>query len=181
MNKFVMPGDKLSYAEEYITGEGVYEENGVLFAAVAGKVVIEEKIIKIVPVKEIPKISKGDVVLGKIVDVRNSIALVEIVRKKGFDRDLAHTGLAALHISNVQNDYIKDLSTAVRYMDIIKARVIDENKLTLSTKEADMGVLKSICSVCKSPMIREGDLLKCPNCGNVETRKISKDYGTGKW
>jgi len=179
--KFVMPGDRLGYKEEFVAGEGVYEENGEIFAAVAGKLIVRDKVINVEPVKVIPEIERGDVVLGRVIDVRNSLALVELSRKKGLDRDLKNTGLAALHISNVQNEYLKDLNSAIRYMDIIKARVIDEKSLKLSTKEDEMGVVKSICSLCKHEMVREGNTLKCPNCGNVEKRKLSSDYGKGEW
>ncbi|RLI73935.1 RNA-binding protein [Archaeoglobales archaeon] len=179
--KFVMPGDRLGYKEEFVAGEGVYEENGEIFAAVAGKLIVRDKVINVEPVKVIPEIERGDVVLGRVIDVRNSLALVELSRKKGLDRDLKNTGLAALHISNVQSEYLKDLNSAIRYMDIIKARVIDEKSLKLSTKEDEMGVVKSICSLCKHEMVREGNTLKCPNCGNVEKRKLSSDYGKGEW
>ena len=179
--KFVMPGDRIGYAEEFLAGEGVYEEGGELFAAVAGYAVLSNKTVSVKPVKELPQILRGDIVLGRVVDVRNSMALVEITRKKGLDRDLMHTGIAALHVSNVQNGYLKDINSAIGYMDIIKARVIDEEKLTLSTKEPEMGVLKSICSVCRHELVRDGNVLRCPNCGNVEKRKISKSYGKGEW
>ncbi|WP_156786044.1 exosome complex RNA-binding protein Csl4 [Archaeoglobus veneficus] len=179
--KFVMPGDRIGLVEEYVTGSGVYEENGEIFAAVAGKVVVKDRTVSVEPVKRIPHINKGDVVLGRVVDVRNSMALIELARKKGFDRSLMHTGIAALHVSNVQRDYLKDINEAIRYMDIIKARVIDAENLKLSTKEPEMGVLKSLCSVCKHELVREGNTLKCPNCGNVEKRKMSTDYGKGKW
>lgn len=179
--KFVIPGERLGYKEEFVAGEGVYEENGEIFAAVAGKLIVRDKVINVEPVKVIPEIEKGDVVLGRVIDVRNSLALVELSRKKGLDRNLKNTGLATLHISNVQNEYLKDLNSAIRYMDIIKARVIDEKSLKLSTKEDEMGVVKSICSLCKHEMVREGNTLKCPNCGNVEKRKLSSGYGKGEW
>jgi exosome complex component CSL4 len=179
--KFVFPGDKIGYAEEFVGGDGVYEEDGELYAAVAGKLKIKDRVLSIESVKKIPKINKGDVVLGRVVDVRNSLALVELSRKSGFDRDLRHTGIAALHISNVQNEYLKDLDSAVRYMDIIKARVIDPELLKLSTKGKDMGVVKALCTNCKTELVVEGDKLKCPKCGNVESRKISSDYGKGRW
>jgi exosome complex component CSL4 len=179
--KFVFPGDRVGYAEEFVPGEGVYEENGELFAAVAGKVVVKDKVVSVESIKKLPDIKKGDIVLGRVVDVRNSLALVELSRKYGLDRDLMHTGIAALHVSNVQNEYLKDLGSAVKYMDIIKARVIDPGLLKLSTKEPGMGVVKALCSSCKSEMVREGDKLKCLKCGNVERRRISSDYGRGNW
>mgnify|MGYP000495357703 CR=1 FL=1 len=179
--RFVFPGDKIGYAEEYVVGKGVYEENGELFAAVAGELTVKDKTINVNSVKEIPEIKRGDVVLGKVVDVRNSLALVELSRKRGVERELKHTGIAALHISNVQNEYLKDLNQVIGYMDILKARIIDADMLKLSTKDGDMGVLKAYCSKCKQELHRDGNVLKCSNCGNVERRKLSSDYGKGGW
>jgi exosome complex component CSL4 len=179
--RFVFPGDKVGYAEEFIGGEGVYEEDGELYASVAGRLRIKDRVVSVESVKKIPEIIKGDVVLGRVIDVRNSIALVELSRKAGNDRELRHTGIAALHISNVQNGYLKDFDSAVRYMDIIKARVIDSELLKLSTKGEDMGVVKALCSLCKTELKLEEDKLKCPSCGNIENRKVSLDYGMGKW
>lgn len=179
--KFVMPGDKLGYAEEYAAGKGVYEENGELFASVAGRVVMKNRVISVEPVKRIPEINKGDVVVGRIIDLRNSLALVEIARKEGSDRGLMHTGLGAIHISNVQPGYLKDISTAFGYRDIVRARVVDVEQMRLSTKEEGMGVIKAICSVCKEGLVLEKDKLVCPSCGNVEKRRISPEYGKGRW
>ena len=108
------------------------------------------------------------------------MALVEVVSKKGEERSLTTRSLGFLHISNVDEKYVKDISEAIGYLDIVKARVIGDN-LRLSTKEKEMGVLKALCSSCRSEMIREGDMLKCPECGRVEKRKISSDYGKGEW
>ncbi len=176
----VFPGDFLGYAEEYIAGYGIYEEDGKLFAATAGRAVVEEKVIRILPVKSIPEIRKNDVVIGRVVDTRNSFAMVEIARKEGDDRALRHYDRAFLHISNMSDGYMKNVEDGVRYLDIIRARVIDSN-LRLSIKERDMGVIKAICERCSSPLMRVKDKLKCPECGNVEKRKVSEYYGRGEW
>ncbi len=178
--KIVMPGDRIGSAEEYVKGGGVYEEDGELFAAVAGQLVISNKVARVESVKPIPEIVKGDVVLGRVVDVRNTMALVEVVSKKGEDRSLTNRGVGIIHISNVDERYVENISEAIGYLDIVKARVIGDN-LRLSTKEKEMGVLKALCSNCKTEMVREGDILKCPECGRVEKRKISTDYGKGEW
>ncbi len=178
--KIVMPGDEVGYAEEFIKGEGVYEEDGKLFASVAGVLRVADKTISVETIKKIPEIKEGDVVVGRVVDMRNNFAVVEIVRKRGERRTLVKNERGILHVSNVKEEYLNDMSRAVNYFDIIKARVLDSN-LRLSTKEKEMGVIKSICSVCRHEMTREGDTLKCPKCGNVEVRKLSPDYGKGKW
>ncbi|WP_048092232.1 exosome complex RNA-binding protein Csl4 [Geoglobus acetivorans] len=177
---FVLPGDFLGYAEEYMPGKGVYEEDGKLFAATAGKVRIEEKTISVETVKEIPELGKDDVVIGRVVDTRNSFAMVEIARKRGSERALRHYDRALLHISNMSKDYMKNVDDAVKYWDIVVARVID-NSLRLSIKEKDLGVVRAICSKCGSRLEVEKDKLKCPECGNVEKRKVSANYGKGEW
>jgi len=176
----VFPGDFLGYAEEYMAGYGVYEEDGKLFAATAGRAVVKEKVIKILPVKSIPEIKKNDVIIGRVVDTRNSFAMVEIARKEGSKRALRHYDKAFLHISNMSGGYMKSVEDGVRYLDIIRARVLDSN-LRLSIREREMGVIKAICEKCNTPLLREKDKLKCPECGNVERRKISEYYGRGEW
>jgi exosome complex component CSL4 len=179
--KFVMPGDRIGYSEEFVCGEGVYEESGEIFAAVAGFLEIKDRTVNVKTINRIPEIKKGDVVIGRVFDVRNSLALIEIARKKGENRPLTKSEVGSLHISNIQESYLDNISKALKYLDIVKARVIDEKLMRLSTKEVEMGVVKSICSICKHEMVREGDILKCPECGNVERRKLSRDYGKGEW
>ncbi len=175
-----MPGDRIGLAEEYVKGEGVYEENGELFAAIAGILVIEDRIASVRTAKTIPVIKKGDVVLGRVVDVRNNMALVEVARKKGVERELVRRSTGVLHISNVAEQYVENMIAAVGYLDVIKARVVDDS-LRLSTKEVEMGVVKALCSSCRHELVLEGDTLKCPRCGSVEKRKLSPDYGRGEW
>lgn len=177
---FAMPGDFLGYVEEYLPGEGVYEDNGMLFASTAGEVVLEGKKIMIKSIKRIPEVEKDDIVIGRVVDTRNSFAMVEISRKKGVDRELRHYDRALLHVSNVSNGYVKSVDEAVKYWDIIVARVIDNN-LRLSIKEKELGVISARCSLCGTKLVPDKDKLKCPECGNVERRKISSNYGRGEW
>lgn len=177
---FVFPGDFLGYAEEYVPGDGVYEEEGKLYAATAGRVVVEDKVIRVETVKEIPELRKNDVVVGRVVDTRNSFAMVEIARKKGSERALRYYDRALLHISNISESYMKNIENGVKYWDIIRARVIDNN-LRLSIKEDGMGVIRAVCSACGTPLVRDKDKLKCPECGNVERRKVSSYYGSGEW
>lgn len=175
----VFPGDRVGSVEEFKAGEGVYEENGELFASVTGVLQIEDKKATVKSFKKIPELKKGDVVVGRVVDVRNSFAMVEIARKKGEDRNLAHTGLALLHISNI-GERVENIESAIYYFDIVKARVLDSSP-RLSIREPEMGVLKAYCGFCKGELVLEGGKLKCPSCGREEKRKISKSYGKGEW
>ena len=60
----------------------------------------------------------------------------------------------------------------------MRAKVIANEKspIQLTTKDKDLGVVYALCSRCRTPLIRRGDKLICPRCGNVETRKLSPYY-----
>jgi exosome complex component CSL4 len=181
--KFVLPGDLVGIAEEFLAGDGVYEEGGKLIASVTGVVEIDEKAkrISVRPLAGVPaKIKKGDFVVGRVTDVRESIALVELSRVKPNEtREVSNGGMAIIHISNVRKEYVKDMNEEFSPLDIIKARVLDERTLQLSTVGRRLGVIKSICPHCRIPLRRNGDALECPKCKKKFKKKISEDYGTG--
>ncbi len=170
----VFPGDYLGCSEEFVAGENVYEEGGNLYSSVAGKVVIKDREISVKPIKEIPKIKKGDVVLGRVIDVKKKFALVELARKVGIERSLYHD-LAFLPVSEVANEFVEDVENFLSYRDIIIGEVIDEN-LRISIKKDEYGVVKASCS-CGGDLVLEEDKLKCRVCGRIEKRKISNLYG----
>lgn len=175
----VFPGDRIRNVEEYKAGEGVYEDGGELFASVVGVLEFEEKRVRVRSFRSIPELKKGDVVVGRVVDVRNNFAMVEIARKKGEERELAHTGLALLHVSSI-GERVGSINDAISYFDIVKARVLDTSP-KISIREPEMGVIKAFCSSCKTELILDEGKLKCPNCGRDEKRKISRSYGKGEW
>lgn len=176
--RVVLPGDRIGTVEEFRAGKGVYEENSEIYATTVGYLEIKDKVANVLPFKKIPELKKGDVVLGRVVDVRNNFAMVEIARKRGEERDLCYNNLAMLHISNVGR--FESIVNALNYRDIVKARVLDTTP-RISIKEPEMGVVKAFCSVCKVDLVLEEGRLKCPSCGKEESRKVSSSYGKGEW
>lgn len=184
-NKFVIPGDFIGTSEEFIAGMGTYEEKGSIFAAITGHIKINprERVVAIVPSTNAPPVLKaGDVVVGRIVDLKNSVALVEIARIKGKeDREIANLEEGAIHISNVKTSYVNELGKEFAVHDIVKAKVIDSRTMRLSTADRHLGVLKALCTKCRTTLKRKDSsyTLVCPRCERMETRKISEDYGLG--
>jgi len=179
----VLPGDYLGVIEEYLPGEGVKEENGELIATQAGRVSIDkEKMeIRVESLTDVPPIPKrGDVVIGRVIDVRPQTAIVEIVRIEGRenDREIATSKLAGVSISQVTDGYVKDMKEEFKVGDIIRALVVSASKspIQLSTRRADLGVVYALCSKCRTPLVRRGNKLVCPKCGNIENRKLSNMY-----
>jgi exosome complex component CSL4 len=183
MTDLVVPGDVIGASEEYLPGDGTYEDRGKIFAALTGKVETDQKdrTVRVLPVMETPPMLKtGDIVVGRVIDLKNAVVLVDIARIKGHeDREIANADQGAIHISNVKDSYVAKLETEFSQQDIIKARVIDERSLRLSTVEKDLGVIKALCSRCRMPLVRKQNKLECPSCEGIETRKISEDYGKG--
>lgn len=180
-----MPGDFVGTTEEFIPGEGTYIFYGNIHSLVAGNVIVDEKArsVSVVPkTKTPPSIKEGDIVIGGITDVRDSVAIVglEAIKDKG-EREFQDTRPAAIHVSNVKNAYVKKLSDEFAPSDIIKGKIKSAKNLSLSTSEESLGVMKAYCTNCRSAMVKNTDnnKLKCPYCGKIENRKLSSDYGTG--
>lgn len=179
---FAVPGDFLGTSEEFTLGKGVYDEGGNLYATQIGEISISDKrVINILPAVETPPMLKeGDVVIGRIEDIRDTVAIVSIACVKGKEkREIVAPTQAVIHISNVKKGYVSELQQELGYLDVVKAKVIDAKTLRLSTEERDLGVIKAMCMKCKCNLERKGNALVCGRCKRVEARKISEDYGKG--
>src|SRR5665647_955105 len=180
---FVLPGEIVGTTEEFKPGPGTVISAGDIYSTATGNVIIDRK-VRIVSVKPntlTPNILKvGDIVYGKITDVRESGAMVEVAGIEGKeDREIVNSRLGDIHVSNVRYSYVKRLSDEFRPSDIIRAKVIDTERIRLTTAEDSLGVVKAYCSNCRGELELEGKKLKCPVCNMTETRKISTEYGKG--
>jgi len=180
---FVLPGELVGTTEEFKPGEGTTVSAGDIYSTATGNVIIDRKarIVSVRPSTLTPNILKvGDIVYGKIIDVRESGAMVEVAGIEGKeDREIVNVRTGDIHVSNVRDSYVKRLSDEFRPSDIIRARVIDAERMRLTTAEDSLGVVKAYCSNCRGELVLEGKKLKCPVCNMTETRKISTEYGKG--
>jgi exosome complex component CSL4 len=183
--EFVVPGTELGYSEEFIPGEGAYEEDGKVYASRTGTLVIDmkERKIKVTPKTSVPPIpDNGDVVIGKVIDVKPQTALVNLVKIKGINRSPPGEVLGSIHISQTRNVYVSDLGKEFRVGDIVLAKVTNSKRtpLQLSTVQKELGVIRAFCGRCALPLLKEGNKLKCSNCGRTEVRRLSPSYGSGE-
>lgn len=181
--KIVFPGDIIGTSEEYTPKIGTYVDKGNIYASTSGILSIntKERSISVAPVTNTPPyLHVGDIVIGQVTDVKDSVALVEIAGIKGRgEREIVNAEQAAIHVSNVKDAYVKELYHEFAPFDIVKARVIDLRNMRLTTVNKELGVMKAYCSNCRTVMKKDNSKLKCPRCERTETRKISSDYGTG--
>ncbi len=182
---FVVPGDFLATAEEFVPGDGAYEEDGKVYVANMGVVLVDARTKHISVFSRtlgVPVLKRGDIIIGRVEDVREQTANVSVGALKGReDRELPPPNRGTIHISQTSNNYVKDLSGEFRVGDIVRAKVLNANRepVQLTTAGDDLGVIVASCSMCRSPLIWQDNKLACQECGNVEFRKMANDYRKG--
>ncbi|MCE8426205.1 MAG: exosome complex RNA-binding protein Csl4 [Candidatus Methanoperedens sp.] len=181
--KFILPGELIGTLEEFVAKSGTFVDKGNIYSAATGiiKTNAKDRSISVTPVTKIPPhLVVGDIVIGQVTDVKDSVALVEIAGIKGKgEREIVNAEQAAIHVSNVKDAYVKELYYEFAPFDIVKAKVLDLGNMRLSTVNKDLGVMKAFCGNCRTVLKKEENKLKCPKCKRIETRKIAQDYGTG--
>lgn len=180
--KLVLPGDEVGTTEEYIGGDGTYENNGKLFSSVTGVLVIDniDKIVSVKPVTSSPLVlNVNDSIYGKVIDIRGSMAFVDIAVVGNNQRSIPTGGSnASLHVSKVTNEYLKDISRMLSIGDIIRAKVIQtQPSVQLDTRENKFGVVVSKCRKCNVNLEKYGKECSCTVCDTKYKKKTAHDYG----
>ena len=130
----VVPGEVLA-EDDYYSGRGTFEENGKICSKLLGLVSLRNKKVSVVPLKSkyLPK--KGDVVIGKISDVRFSMWEVDL--------NSPYSGI--LPASEVFGRDKKELSRVFDVGDVLFLRIVDVDevkKVKLGLKGRGMGKFK---------------------------------------
>ena len=130
----VIPGQVLA-DDEYYSGRGTFKENGKVCSSLMGLVSLRNKKLRVIPLKSkyVPK--KGDVVIGKIDDVRFSMWNVDI--------NSPYSGI--LPAFEVFGREKKELNKVFDIGDVLFLRVVDVDeikKAKLGLKGRGMGKFK---------------------------------------
>ncbi len=176
----VMPGEALATTEELEPGKGTFEENGNIYSSVFGTFFIEKEntVAVVMPANPLVTLEKGDVVIGKVASVRSSMVMLEVACLEGNDRAISGNTAGVVHVSKASEHFISDVSKEFGKGEIVRAEVLSGSpSLQLTTASKHLGVLKAMCARCRHELVKKGEGLECPECGNIETRKMSDDYG----
>lgn len=175
-----MPGERLGVIEEFIPDSGTYTKDGVIYSKIVGRSLVDLQnrrvsVYPVAPSAVVPKV--GTVVIGQIGNAQSDNVLVKIFRigKKQLTGNFG----GILHVSDVSDRYIDQMSDAVKPGDMVRAKVISEKNqiFHLSTNDRNLGIIYAFCSRDGTLLNQDRYDLKCPKCGNVERRKIAPDYG----
>lgn len=180
-NKIVLPGEQVSTSEELLPGEGTFEENGIIRASRLGTYFVDDNNKKAIvkPLTSIPiEIKKGNIILAQVNSVRSNMVIAEVIHVIGKKRAISGDTNGTLRVSEIASGYVKDPSTEFAPGDIIRAKVTQvKPSIQLTTKDRDLGAIKSLCSKCRHSLVKKGNMLECENCGNKENRRYASDYG----
>ncbi|MCX8153171.1 MAG: exosome complex RNA-binding protein Csl4 [Candidatus Bathyarchaeota archaeon] len=176
----VLPGERLGVIEEFIPDSGTYVKDGVIYSKLVGRALMDllSKRVSVYPLASdafVPKVAS--VILGQVYNGQSDSAIVRIFKIGSKKLSGVFTGI--LHISDVQEKFVKSMNDVCKPGDIIRAKVIsDKNQIYhLSTKDKNLGVVYAFCSRCSNLLEPRRHELVCPKCGNMERRKIAFDYG----
>ncbi|MDO8057064.1 MAG: exosome complex RNA-binding protein Csl4 [Candidatus Hermodarchaeota archaeon] len=177
----VLPGERLGVIEEFLPGEGTFQdEDDVVYASITGIVHIDmkERKISVEATTRTPVYPKrNDVVLGEIQHVTKKSAIVNIFQIEDEPCPISFSGY--LFIKNSAGGYIEQMRDIFAPGDLIIARVQHQadGLARLSTVGPRFGVFHASCSRCGGPLHKHGQRLECMECGNLEERKLSQRYG----
>lgn len=179
--RIVLPGDKLSTSEELLSGDGTFEEDGIIRASQVGTYYVDNKNkrAKVKPLTSAPVILKrGDIVLAQVRMIRSSMVIADVIHIIGSKRSISGDTNGTLRVSEISQGYIKDPSDVFSLGDIFRAKVTSvKPSIQLETKDRKFGVIKAFCSKCRQSLIKKDKGLECENCGNKERRLTSDDFG----
>lgn len=180
--KFVLPGEKIGEKSDLKPGEGVFVQDGALYAAIPGKVKQKKGKIWIRFMEDRTSLPprRGEIIIGRVTSVRRvhaNIDLLFVIREeKVFPLERGIGG--SIYIGNL-GPYVEEMSDAIRRSDIILGKVsIARNvPFSISFEERDeFGCVSALCENCGNPLRKKGKRLFCKDCEEYRKRKVSTVY-----
>lgn len=183
--ELVEPGMPLAYSEEFLPGSGTYDDGEQIRAALFGvqKVDPNTMTLHVRPAgKKVAEVERGDIVIGRISYMKPELASVQILGIRGKEgRTTLHTVEGTLHVSKVDNRYVRDIAEEFSLGDVIRAKVLSlKGGPQLATDKPDLGVVRAFSRNDPTMALeKEGNKLVDPEDGHTENRKMANDYGNG--
>ena len=177
----VLPGDKLAVSEEFLPGRHTYEDSGLIRALTTGEVVkdMNSMEISVKPAFEPQTIKVDDWVTGQVEVAQANSANVKIYFIDGKPTHKDFSGMLSLR--GMTGARGQRRTTPVKLGDVVRCRVYSllNGIIHLTIDEPDMGVVAALCGNCGAPLLRGSSTkAKCDECGNVEDRKLARDFGS---
>ena len=172
-----IPGEKIAQIEEYLPGDDTFEDKDSIRATAVGDVVLDanERLasIKRNTRNAVPKV--GDIIIGVVeANLPSMIAIMmKYVNGKKVVADLECICVTR-HIRK------KNIALA---KDVVKVEIISHINGTIhaTIDSQELGVLFTKCRKCFGTVVKMRDAVKCKDCGWIDDRKLSSDFGKSEF
>ena len=171
--EFKLPGEKIAFLEEYLSGENTFDDGESVRSTMIGKAEFdqEERIASIINNKSLPVPKIGDIIIGV---VEASLGSMIAVSMQYINNTKVNSNVECICTTR----HLRKKNVAL-VKDIVKLKIINHINGTIhaSMDEADLGVLFTKCRKCFGEVIQTRDAVKCKECGWIDDRKLSSDFG----
>lgn len=179
--KVVLPGEKVAAGEEFLAGDGTYEDQGDIYASQMGELDLDlrGKVARVRGYNPPVELKVGDLVLATVEDIKPTMAILTVQTVEGIERAVTGRTEGTLHISKVSEAYTEDIREEFRSGDLVRARVLQvKPSIQLATNEDPLGVVRALCTRCRFPLVKKEQGLYCENEERYESRKVASTYDT---
>ena len=172
-----IPGERIASIEEYLPGENTFEDNDVIRSTAIGNVSLDstERLASINRQKQIAVPKVGDIIIGVVeANLPSMIAImIKFVNGKKVKSDLECICVTR-HIRK------KNIALA---KDVVKVEIISHINGTIhaTIDSQELGVLFTKCRKCFGTVVKMRDAVKCKDCGWIDDRKLSLDFGKSEF
>ena len=179
-NNQKIPGEKIASIEEYLPGDNTFEDNDSIRATTIWEINLNssERSASINRQTQITVPKVGDIIIGVVeANLPSMIAIsIKFVNGKRVNSDLECICVTR-HIRK------KNIALA---QDVVKAEIINHINGTIhaSIDSPELGVLFTKCRKCFGTVVKMRDAVKCKDCGWIDDRKLSTEFGKSdflKW
>jgi exosome complex component CSL4 len=167
------PGDKIASIEEYEAGNNTFDDGDMVRAATVGQIDMN-KTTRVANVNHpkllsIPRV--GDVIVGSVAAVMSSMIAVSIDYING-----KPTTSKVECVCGTRNLRIRNVALV---NDIVTLKIVSHINGTIhaAINEPELGILYTKCRKCGGKVVSMRDAIKCADCGWIDERKLSKNFG----
>ncbi len=179
VGRLILPGEFIGTEEEFIAGQGTFEENGRVYSSNLGNVEVgADYKVKVRSRREEIVVQSGDEIIGVVTEINEPLVVVagEYLIREGKVYQIKARAL--VHASRITGHYLDQCSKVVKARDVVRGKVVStRGKIDLTMEPPDEGVIYAYCSHCRKPLQRINSGLYCTYCQKNEIRKVSKKYG----
>jgi len=174
----VFPGDKIASIEEYEAGNNTFDDGDMVRAATVGERNMDKE-TRIVDIKH-PKLlsvpNVGDVIIGTVAAVMSSMIAVTI----DYINENPTTSKVEC-ICGTRNMRIRNVALV---NDIAALKIVAHLNGTIHAvmNEPELGIIFTKCRKCGGKVVtKSSDAIKCTDCGWIDERKLSSNFGKGNF